>query len=789
MITRISLLLLLSARLSIATTLETNGSLSDVQAKVNASVAGDIVHIPAGSFTWTSPLSVGQKAITIQGDGIGTTIITNTQGTGALPNDGMYSTMAIGTPPSGRTRVTGIEFRGNRTSNGVSITGTNWEEFQVDNCKFVEFRLRGVECRGQMKGLVYDCEFVDNYKTVDIYSGIGAGENLSWNTPLTLGTTSCVVVEDNTITYSAGAWRASTVSATASHGHGGRGVWRYNTWVNNDIGRDFSPIIDMHGNQNAVSGTNATSESPYPGGSGGHRGTRQSEIYNNTFTNNGGAGSGIRFHSCRGGTVLIYDNTYTGVGFETAWKMWEEDAPGDNNFLTTYPGYDQHRYWFHNNLRNGVNVTNLSFVNAADSTFIVTNTNVFFRMPQSGDIIYPYTALTYPHPWRNTAGSIVLSSQGYSVAEAGGTVTITASRVGGSTGAVGISYATSNGTATAGSDYTSANSTLSWSDADSADKTFTVTITSDVSNEGNESFNVALSSPTGGAELGATSTAIVTITDDDGADTVPLMGALTFEAEDGLIESPFITEAGYVYQAGDFSVSNGGLARYRVSIPSTGDYQVNITSIAQDGQSNSVWLDWDSDPTDPAMIFDIEPPPVAETERTATWRGAGTFDTPQYSPKNWTLSAGEHILYIRGREGPCFINSIEVVESGANDITAPTPNPSQWLNHPNTLSSDSLDMEAVSAGDTTTPVQYYFDETSGNPGGTDSGWQSSSIYTDTGLMPDTVYTYRVQTRDSASTPNVSSFSDSVDGRTQPLDQAAGARARAPRNLRILTVAP
>ena len=44
-------------------------------------------------------------------------------------------------------------------------------------------------------------------------------------------------------------------------------------------------------------------------------------------------------------------------------------------------------------------------------------------------------------------------------------------------------------------------------------------------------------------------------------------------------------------------------------------------------------------------------------------------------------------------------------------------------------------------------VEYYFDETSGNPGATDSGWQASPFYSDTGLTAGTTYTYTIQMRD------------------------------------------
>jgi predicted alternative tryptophan synthase beta-subunit len=114
-----------------------------------------------------------------------------------------------------------------------------------------------------------------------------------------------------------------------------------------------------------------------------------------------------------------------------------------------------------------------------------------------------------------TGGTIQFSSATYSVNENGGSVAVTATRTGGSTGAVSVSYATSNGTATAAADYTAASGTLSWADGDTANKTFTVTILDDTTYEGNETVILALSGPTGGASLGAQSTAALTIVDND----------------------------------------------------------------------------------------------------------------------------------------------------------------------------------------------------------------------------------------------------------------------------------
>jgi len=51
------------------------------------------------------------------------------------------------------------------------------------------------------------------------------------------------------------------------------------------------------------------------------------------------------------------------------------------------------------------------------------------------------------------AGALQFSAATYTVNEYAGSATITVTRAGGSSGAVAVSYATSNGTATAGSDY------------------------------------------------------------------------------------------------------------------------------------------------------------------------------------------------------------------------------------------------------------------------------------------------------------------------------------------------
>lgn len=116
-----------------------------------------------------------------------------------------------------------------------------------------------------------------------------------------------------------------------------------------------------------------------------------------------------------------------------------------------------------------------------------------------------------------TATVIGFSAAAYGVAENGGTATITVVRSGVTTTAVGISYATSNGTATAGADYTAVTGTLAFASGETT-KTFTVPVSNNANIEGNRTFNVVLSAPTGGASIEASSSPVV-INDDEGVPT------------------------------------------------------------------------------------------------------------------------------------------------------------------------------------------------------------------------------------------------------------------------------
>jgi hypothetical protein len=79
---------------------------------------------------------------------------------------------------------------------------------------------------------------------------------------------------------------------------------------------------------------------------------------------------------------------------------------------------------------------------------------------------------------------------------------------------VSVDYNTSDGSATAGSDYAATSGTLNWAAGDGAEKTFTIPVTWDGRAEGTESISLALTNSGGGADLGPTTAAVVRIGDD-----------------------------------------------------------------------------------------------------------------------------------------------------------------------------------------------------------------------------------------------------------------------------------
>ena len=107
-------------------------------------------------------------------------------------------------------------------------------------------------------------------------------------------------------------------------------------------------------------------------------------------------------------------------------------------------------------------------------------------------------------------GKLKFNSPTYSATEDAGSIVVSVARAEGATGTVTVDYSTSNGTASVGSDYTATSGTLTFNQGEIS-KSFSIPIISDNVFESDETVNITLSNPTGGAILADPSTAILTI--------------------------------------------------------------------------------------------------------------------------------------------------------------------------------------------------------------------------------------------------------------------------------------
>jgi len=95
-----------------------------------------------------------------------------------------------------------------------------------------------------------------------------------------------------------------------------------------------------------------------------------------------------------------------------------------------------------------------------------------------------------------------------------------------------------------------------------------------------------------------------------------------------------------------------------------------------------------------------------------------------------------------------LINTIVDLTKLKEKVALPCPDPATFISPPSTRNIPEIVMTATTGRNDFEPNEYFFDETSGNPGGTDSAWTTNTVYTDTGLEPGTSYTYTVKMRNA-----------------------------------------
>lgn len=147
------------------------------------------------------------------------------------------------------------------------------------------------------------------------------------------------------------------------------------------------------------------------------------------------------------------------------------------------------------------------------------------------------------------------------------------------------------------------------------------------------------------------------------------------------------------------------------------------------------------------------------------WQASAQFTATALEP------ATTYTYIVRARDGAGNITADSdpaTATTIAPDTTPPAPATMSFDTPPTALGIDAITMTATTAIDPS-GVEYYFEETSGNAGGSDSGWQDSPTYVNNGLQPGTTYTYRVRARDKSPAQNANDWSAEASATTEVPD--------------------
>jgi hypothetical protein len=305
-----------------------------------------------------------------------------------------------------------------------------------------------------------------------------------------------------------------------------------NLTINNGSGVTLSRNIDVTGTLTLTSGNIATSTNTLTVASAGTVSRTSGHVVGNLLRAFAAAGSKTFDVGTANGYSPVAVNASSGT-FPANFtvKAIESSLPGISgaNKLA--------RYWTLTNTT--VSNANLTFTylptditgTIANYQFIKNSAGAFTTLAPAAtpttttasiNGVTSFSDWTLAEPTAVQSGSLQFSAANYNDGEtnADHTATITVTRTGGSDGVISVGYGTSDGSATlADNDYVTSSGTLNWNAGEAADKTFTVNVKGDVTPEPDETVNLTLGSPTGGAVLSTPNPATLTITNDDTSGT------------------------------------------------------------------------------------------------------------------------------------------------------------------------------------------------------------------------------------------------------------------------------
>jgi hypothetical protein len=617
--------ILISARTSNAATIQAASvSQADVAAAISAAADGDTVAVPAGLATWSSAIAVS-KPISVIGQGTNSTIVNCTRAfVLSLPSS------KAGLP----VRISGFRFNGpnpppDTVNYWIIKAYNNCTKFRIDHC-FFQGGCRSI-WTGDTPSTTWGFGVVDHNTFLNCQVGVyitGGNSVGGFAFPQQPGTLNVVCVEDNTFLVNSG-YASAYTSDQIYHEHGGRSLIRYNTFTITGAGAGWwENMWDAHGNQ----GPNCPPD-PLALCS-----TIVSEVYGNTFSSTIGM---QRVGYLRGGQQMIYSNTITGSA-GTLFELTEEEQPGyPYTAMANCGGMQRVTNSFLWN--NKVNGSLTGGAVSGNANYIVEGREFWNTAPSAANghpagAYANYRPIVYPHPLvtaasgstTNPAISVSPGSLDYGAVAVGSSRDLTFT-------VVNVGSGTLAGVATVSAPFSIiGNSSYSLG----SNATALITVRFAPSQAGSTNKTVTF---TGG---GGVTTAV--------SGRTPLGTA--FNSTQGSITPPFAVNADNTISQNVETAdpTQGGEALYGFIITNAGNYIVSAQVYAPDASANSLFVNIDAEPTSPDMIWNI-PINTGLTSQAVTWLGTGGL-----TPQVWSLTAGTHQLYIRGREAGVELGRISI---------------------------------------------------------------------------------------------------------------------------------
>ena len=302
--------------------------------------------------------------------------------------------------------------------------------------------------------------------------------------------------------------------------------------------------------------------------------------------------------------------------------------------------------------------TDYTAVTASTLTFAAGETSKTITVSVAGDTADEGASETVVLTLSNaTAGTAISTATGtgtitdddpkFSIADASATegdsgsvnMTFTVTLSGSGSSSYTVDYASSDGTATAGTDYTAVSGTLTFA-AGTTSQTFAVSVTGDTVNEANETLTVTLSNASAGTSI-ATASATGTITDND----TPSFS----------IDSPSVTEgdSGSVTMTFTVSLNPAGASQHTVNYASSDgtatagtDYNAvsGTLTFASGVTSQTITVSVRGDTTDESnetVVLTLSNASSGSTIGTATGTGTITDDDPKFSIDSPSVTEGD----------------------------------------------------------------------------------------------------------------------------------------------------